>query len=157
MIEKINSRRGKSKSYYKLLSYIYERKHETSINMKGRKEKESKETDSHFLASTTATSDTWTFTVVGVSLSTLLAVVVGSTPSRARHSVPLQWAIAYVLWGRQDTPLALQLHVEIVLRHALRYGATAAAATAHCAQPAQTVVDAPLHGGEGDCQSCGEQ
>lgn len=28
MIEKINSRRGKSKSYYKLLSYIYERKHE---------------------------------------------------------------------------------------------------------------------------------
>ena len=112
---------------------------------------------------TTATCNSRAVTAVGVSLSTFLAVVVGSAPLRARHGVPLQRPVAYVLRGRQDAPAALRPHVELILlRKALPYVAPAATASARPphrrrVQPAQLVVPARLGGDHEGGQSCGDQ
>lgn len=47
-------------------------------------------------------------TVIGVGLSTTLAVVVGGTASRAGHSVPLQRTVADVAGGGQNAPADLR-------------------------------------------------
>lgn len=59
---------------------------------------------------------------VGVGLCARLAVVVGGPPLRARHCVPLQRPVAYVLRRRQHPPVHLRVHVElpVLLGHALR-------------------------------------
>lgn len=91
-------------------------------------------------SSTTAASDGTAATVVGVSLCPGLAVVVGSTPLRAWHCVPLQSSIADVLCGGQDTPVDLRVHVKLILSHALCNGTLATGLGRNKAQPVIAAV-----------------
>lgn len=95
----------------------------------------------------TALSNCAAAAVVGVGLSTWLAVVVGSTPLRARDGVPLQRCIAYVLCGRQYAAVDLSVHFKFIFSHALSHGALA---TGLHRNPAEPLLSGCLN----DSQSC---
>lgn len=60
-------------------------------------------------------------TGVGVSISALVAVIIGLTPLRARHEVALQRFVTDEVPRIQLAPLDLRIHIELALpRDALR-------------------------------------
>lgn len=76
---------------------------------------------------TTATSNGAAASGVRVSFCSWLTVIIGCTPSRAWHGVPLQSSITYVLRARlQNAPVNLRVHIKLIVTHTLSHGALAA-------------------------------
>ncbi|PPR85135.1 hypothetical protein GOBAR_AA35560 [Gossypium barbadense] len=98
----------------------------------------------------TATIDGTAASVVRVSFSPWLTVIVGRTPSRAGHGVPLQSPVAYVpIVAFQYAPANLGLHLQLTHRHA--HGHPALKAAALCLN--QTArVDSERGGDEQCCE-----
>lgn len=86
----------------------------------------------------TAPSNCAAATTVRICLCACVAVVVGRTPLRTWHRVPLQSSIAYVLRSSQYAPDDLTIHPKFFVGHALSHGALA---TGLGRNPTQSLVD----------------
>ncbi|KAL4353479.1 hypothetical protein GQ457_06G029910 [Hibiscus cannabinus] len=75
---------------------------------------------------TPAPSNGTAASIVRVGLCSWLTVIVGCTPLRAWHGVPLQSSIAYVLRGLQYAPVNPRVHLKLTLSHAFSHRALAA-------------------------------
>lgn len=117
-----------------------------------RQEKKQRGWGSCGITLTTATGNGTASSAVGVSLCTWLTVIVGCTPERAWHGVPLQSSVAYVLRGCQYAPVYLGVHIKLIVSYALSHGALAASLGRNPVD--QVVVTTCFDGRQGDDQSC---